>query len=293
MLKKISNCFWNGGIKVNFPITKINIKKIKTYFREFGFILFRGNGFDPNNIKNFANNFTRVFANDANRREKTSYDKYINGVDEGFEKMSLHSEASFSPSWPEILWFFCKKPPTKYGETTFCDGIQLWNILSQKAKNFFLEYPIKFSLKIPVVKVSKKKGTKAWPLNTIGSANSFINYKDGCLYLDQIRFAVNESRISGKLAFSNHFLYKNTDKTIIKWGFVGFKKAPKDIINEVEKKSSQTTYYHKWKYNDLIMIDNKRFMHGRNKLSKNEIGRKVLNMQTLISNISSEKLNLK
>ena len=88
-------------------------------------------------------------------------------------------------------------------------------------------------------------------------------------------------------------MYKNTDKTIIKWGFVGFKKAPKDIINEVEKKSSQTTYYHKWKYNDLIMIDNKRFMHGRNKLSKNEIGRKVLNMQTLISNISSEKLNLK
>ena len=27
--------------------------------------------------------------------------------------MALHSEASFSPSWPEILWFICISPSKK------------------------------------------------------------------------------------------------------------------------------------------------------------------------------------
>ena len=49
--------------------------------------------------------------------------------------MNLHSEASFSPSWPEILWFYCSVPQ-KYGQTTLCDGEELWKKLSYKTKFF-------------------------------------------------------------------------------------------------------------------------------------------------------------
>ena len=31
--------------------------------------------------------------------------KVVNNVDKGKEEMALHSEASFSPNWPEIVWF--------------------------------------------------------------------------------------------------------------------------------------------------------------------------------------------
>ena len=61
------------------------------------------------------------------------------------------------------------------------------------------------------------------------------------------------------------------------------KKVPKKIIEEIEKKSELITYYHKWKKKDVIMIDNKRLMHGRNKILKKI--RKILNIQTLISKI--------
>ena len=27
--------------------------------------------------------------------------------------MPLHSEASYSPSWPEIVWFYCHQAPKK------------------------------------------------------------------------------------------------------------------------------------------------------------------------------------
>ena len=77
-------------------------------------------------------------------------------------KMSLHSEASFSPSWPEIVWFYCQEAPSYKGETTICDGIKLWDSLSLETKNFFLANPIKYQLKIPVnIKKSNSKKTLA------------------------------------------------------------------------------------------------------------------------------------
>tara|TARA_B100001123_G_C15199169_1_gene982613 strand:+ start:71 stop:967 length:897 start_codon:yes stop_codon:yes gene_type:complete len=285
--EKISKLFWNHGAKISDSIKnhkKLKKKFIENLFKEYGLILFRGLDFKINNIKSFSDKFTKAYANDARRREKTTVNKFINGVDEGYSKMTLHSEASFSPSWPEILWFYCQKPSKKFGETTFCDGIKLWSILSTTAKNFFLEYPLKFTLKIPVIKPMNFKQKKIWPLNKIGAANSFLNYKDGCLYVDQIRFAVSETNIDNKLSFCNHFLYENTDPTILKWRFVGVKNFPKEIKKEVKNKSDSITYYHKWKKNDFIMLDNRRFMHGRNKILKSD-NKKIYNIQTLLSNI--------
>ena len=116
----------------NNPL-KINKSKVKKLFKENGLVIFKGYKFNFENIKTFSSKFTKVFANDADRREKTSK-KEINSVDSGFKKMHLHSEASFSPSWPEILWFYCDTPPTKYGETTLCDGIELWKNLDLKLR---------------------------------------------------------------------------------------------------------------------------------------------------------------
>ena len=75
------------------------------------------------------------------------------------------------------------------------------------------------------------------------------------------------------------------DKTIVKWGTVFNKKIPKSILKEVEKKAENLTYYHQWKRFDLIMLDNRRFMHARNFFSKKD-RRQILNTQTLESNFN-------
>ena len=63
----------------------------------------------------------------------------IRNVDLGFQEIKLHSEASFSPARPEIIWFYCLKPPKENsGKTTYCDGIiELWEKLSGKTKKIF------------------------------------------------------------------------------------------------------------------------------------------------------------
>lgn len=73
------------------------------------------------------------------------------------------------------------------------------------------------------------------------------------------------------------------DKTIIKWGTVFDKKIPRKILKEVEDKAESLTYYHKWKKFDLIMLDNRRFMHARNFFNNSDT-RLILNTQTLSAN---------
>lgn len=293
--KNLSSLFWNNGLVITPNQKKFldrkNIHKIKDLFKKHGCILFRNFEFSPESYRKFTENFTITFANDTSdtqRRKKTTFGKNVREVDAGNKKMSLHSEASFSPSWPEIVWFYCKEAPLYKGETTICDGIKLWDSLTYKTKNFFLGNPIMYKLKIPVEVKSKRKGKKNWQINSVGAYDTYLNLSAGELITKQIRFAMSETFIPGKLSFANHLLHQKPyiDKSIEKWGLQNGKKIPKKYINEIKKNSDNLTYFHKWKKNDILMVDNRRFMHARNFFKKDD-PRIILNTQTLSSNLSA------
>ena len=61
------------------------------------------------------------------------------------------------------------------------------------------------------------------------------------------------------------------------------KTIPKKIIQDVLKKSKLITNFYEWKEGTLLMINNERFMHGRESFDKNS-KREILNIQTLKSN---------
>ena len=96
-----------------------------------------------------------------------------------------------------------------------------------------------------------------------------------------IKFKVKDSKkfekikLDGvKFAKSNGQITASYDKNKIKFD---------QIIEEVKKVSDKLTYFHKWEKDDLIMLDNRRFMHSRNHFNKND-SRVILNTQTLKSN---------
>ena len=118
------------------------LKKYGWYFLEIMILLQEKIG------KKFTEIFTATYANDTNdtsRRKETKFGKNVREVDLDI-KMSLHSEASFSPSWPEIVWFYCQEAPSYKGETTICDGIKPGTRYPLKQK-LFLANPIKYQLK--------------------------------------------------------------------------------------------------------------------------------------------------
>ena len=171
----------------------------------------------------------------------------------------------------KIIWFFCNGFNTNgRGTTTLCDGIKLWDNLSYETKNFFLLNPIRYKLKIPISEKKIGNGTKKWLINQQGAGDGLLDLSSGLLNITQIRFAVHPSRLPNKMCFSNHVLYRDTDPNILEWGTIDGNKIPQNILDEVKEKSKEVTYDLDWKKNDFVMLDNKRFTHGRRAFKKSD-----------------------
>ena len=273
--KAISKLFENGGLIIgrvsNQLIEDLDYQDIVTLFEKYGVILFQGFDTKPEKLTNITDKFTEIYAVDALRRSARFNKKVIRDVDVGAKEVLLHSEASFTPAWPELIWFYCNTPPQKNGATILCDGIKLWNSLSSYTKNFFLLNPIRFELEIVIGKKKKGQGKRPWLLNSVGTGNGYINWDTGIFHVVLQKFAVHEGRLSNNLCFANHLFVKlNSEPQLVKRTMIDGKEIPKDILKEINEKAKKLIYEHKWKKGDLLMIDNKRFMHGRRAYEKND-----------------------
>jgi len=281
----ISKLFNNEGLILEnsnaLKLNEINVNEIKSFFKKYGIIVFKNFTFDPQKLTLFTDIFTESYAADALRRSKRYGKKNITDVDHGYNQIDLHSEASFAPSWPEIVWFYCITPNAgNGGTTTLCDGLNVWSNLSKNVKNFFLSNPIIYKLKIPVVDKKPGKGIKPWTLNDPDVSECFLDWETGLLNLVLSRYAVHEDKFSNQLCFSNHLLIDlSSEDQIVTRTLLDNKKIPDEIINEIKTISDNFTFDYKWEKNDLIMINNKRFMHGRRAYAK-EDPRDIVNIQT-------------
>jgi alpha-ketoglutarate-dependent taurine dioxygenase len=306
MIKKtISDKFFEGGLIIN-PSDSENVQKldygvIVKLFEKSGVILFRDFNIKPEEITEITDLYTERYAHDALRRASRMGQKLVRTVDydshdallrarritqadmvkkkdeewkvdhDNYEEMSLHSETSYAPDYPEIIWFFCNEFSTNgRGCTTLCDGIKLWDNLSYETKNFFLLNPIRYKLKIPISEKKIGNGTKKWLINQQGAGDGLLDLSNGLLNITQIRFAVHPSRLTNKMCFSNHVLYRDTDPNILEWGTIDGNKISQNILDEVKEKSKELTYDLDWKKNDFVMLDNKRFIHGRRAFKKSD-----------------------
>ena len=271
-----------------------NLKtSIVTAFEKYGLLKFTNVRDD---FIKFVNQFTFSFANDARRRKERMNDKNIRNVDGGKKKIYLHSEASFSPSQPEIVWFYCLSPSeTDTGHTTYCDGKELWEKMPAKFKLFFLENPILYKLKIPIYLPHKKKKLKRkWYLETPGVKNCILDYNDHTLNFDFFKFALERSRIQNKYCFANHlFIPLSSEPQILRRTFLNNKNISDTDFKVLINLADENTKVIKWKKNELVMIDNLRYMHGRTLISRKESKRDIVVVQSMKSNFGFGSTNPK
>jgi len=291
---KLSDKIEDGGCVIeangNKGLLDIDRNEIIKIFENKGIILFKNFNIDEDQIVKFTDLFTLQYANDANRREIRFENPKLHNVDPGKMEMPLHSEASYSPSWPEIVWFYCRLAPKKVVRQLFVNGRSIYKNLSQKTKNFFLSNQIVYKLKIPYEKKNNNKNDseeiklKPWYIENPGVADCFIDFKNKEIHLKQKRYAVVETRKPNKVSFSNHLqIILDRDPQVLGWNLEDGSKIPDDIMSEVKKVSDRLTININWNDNELCMIDNKRMMHGRRAILENE-KRDILNIQSLRAN---------
>tara|TARA_B100001175_G_C19485082_1_gene629281 strand:- start:488 stop:1402 length:915 start_codon:yes stop_codon:yes gene_type:complete len=284
----------DGGkiIKPSNEKSILNLKrdKIIKIFEDKGIILFRDFKILKEDIIKFINKFTLSYANDANRRTLRFNNNNIRNVDKGRVEIFIHSEASYSPSWPEVVWFYCNNPPIKHGQTTICDGNNIFKQFDAELKKYFLANEIVYKLKIPFGNHLKKKNGKTnnlkpWYIEYPGIKDCFINFKKNEILFKLKRYAVSETRKPNKISFCNHVqIPLESDDQLISIELEGGKKIPKKILKKVSKITQKLIFEIEWQKKDLLMIDNRRIMHGRRKIFIKDKTRDIVNIQTLRAN---------
>ncbi len=279
----ITDLFYNKGFTIKISnVNRIDDDLIKKKYNKFGIVLFKNFNINPKKLISFTNKFTQIYANDASRRDILFNQSKIKSVDIGNHEIPLHSESSFTNLTPEIIWFYNYDNKLISTPTTICDGIKIWENLSFKTKKKFLSEPIVFDVDINLP-FKKNVNSKEWYLDSIGVSKCKINYKVGKIKYKIKKFALTFDRKNNKIAFCNHLLSVKDEDQIKDCYFASGKKISKDIWDEIYSVTEKLSYNHFWKQNQLLMINNQRFLHGRR---QNIFGgkRKILNIQTLISN---------
>lgn len=261
----LSDLFQKGGLLIRpsqggESVFDLDRGEIISLFEKHGALVFRGFELPPEKIPLLTDRFTESYAGDAVRRAVRFGQKVIRDVDQGHDDVPLHSEASFAASWPEIVWFYCNVPPAEGGSTTLCDGMRLWQKLPAKMQNAFVAQPLRYEVAIDIGE-SGSHGVEPWPSKSPGTSGQ-IDWDAGAIRLAILRFAANEARTPGSLCFANHLLAA-AEAQIRKVTFTDGTSIPSESLSEIAAIAGKLTFEQPWQPQDLMMIDNMRFMHGR------------------------------
>ncbi len=141
----------HGGLVVealgNSSLLELRVKDVMPHFRTAGVLLFKGFRSEIEDFVAFSDQFGNgfsdykggVFKSGAlNRKPIGNVETLLpaTGGNQSFP-IPLHGEMYYLHNRPSTIWFFCQVPPVTKGETTVCDGRELYSRLSAGTKEFF------------------------------------------------------------------------------------------------------------------------------------------------------------
>lgn len=262
--------------KDNREFRDIEINTVKKLLAEHGVILFRDFNIDTARYSEFTHSICQKVTLDP-AREFVSSNAQL--VDSGLDSIPLHCENGLTPFLPDLLLFYCDIPASAGSETTFCDGEVVWNHLSEETKKYFNEHQFYFSRTIPKVLWEKymfnefniKDPSQVTTDFLHRIASMFPQHQlqllaDGSLHANLNIPLVHTSKFSDKPAFANSLIgpsYNYQKPTAMD---ETSNPIPQAFYDEFQAVSDTLTEEVAWKKNDLLIIDNTRFMHGRRKI---------------------------
>jgi len=202
-------------------------------------------------------------------------------VDAGTDAVGLHCENGNAPIWPDLTWFFCTQAPCYGSQTTLCDGVQVLDYLSDTTVKLFEEKRIRYTRTVPgekwrrIVcyyddKIQDMKNVRFEDLERI-IGNDESTHMDYFPDDDRVEYnfktsAIQRSTFSQKTAFANSILGPsfNYEKPVI--DFEDGEPLAKSLLSEIRSVTDKCTNIVGWQDLDLVMIDNRRVMHGREKI---------------------------
>lgn len=216
-------------------------------------------------------------------------------------KIHLHNEMSFTPKYPDHIYFYCETPPEKGGETFIGDARKIYDDIDPKIREKFvnngLKYISRYYHKSMIMDLMNKiqRGHKTW-IDVFDTSEknevekkckeNQIGYQwlpNDWLQLNRVRPAVMEHPETKENIWFNQVHLFDYNPRFIGWlRYIGMKMfyCRKDtLVDEIryadDSKISRKDIYHvhdvldknsiyfPWQKGDIMVLDNILTMHGR------------------------------
>jgi alpha-ketoglutarate-dependent taurine dioxygenase len=263
-------------------ICELDQTEVINCFKSSSLLLFRGFYVDTETFKKFTELFSTNFVSyigGAYSREMIKGDKTLLSVTGGKQNFAvpLHGEMYYRKQKPDIIWFYCSTPALKDGETTICDGIQIYNELSDSTQKLLKTKRIKYIRTYPAEAWHKIYQTDDPSLveKICNDNNMQLKvHSDQSITTNYVTSALVESKCGNYKVFINNILpvvqqeLKGSNSSLVR--FEDDSKIPDEIISEIQEVTDKLTYLVSWQKGDIVMVDNTRLMHGRKSFSDNQ-----------------------
>jgi alpha-ketoglutarate-dependent taurine dioxygenase len=240
-----------------------------------GWVLLRGYDFNVNSFSDLMHVLCGDLTFDP-ARDFASKDAQV--VDAGTAAVGLHIENGNTPLPPDIVAFYSALSASKGSQTTICDGHALYHALSDSQRELFSN-DMTVSRFLPdqmwkrYVATALKMGD--WQSATLHDLKRFCSVvpnqsfepaADGGIYY-QLRFSpILNDNFSGLPSFANAILGPSYNYAAPVYRFADGSEMPESMKDELEALAEKFTEEVQWQDGDVVVIDNKRVMHGRREI---------------------------
>ncbi|SJN24381.1 TauD/TfdA family dioxygenase [Psychrobacter sp. JB385] len=252
---------------------------ILTALRTQGWILLRGQHYDVETFSQLMRQLCQTLTYDPARQNITSE---AQKVDAGTHAIGLHIENGNTPMPPDIIAFFSELSAKKGSQTTICDGYAVYQALSPELKALFSQ-PMRISRYLPQAIWQNYVATATGRANadqislddldtfiTATTSKTLMHYvepqaDDGVRYVLQIP-AIRADNLSGQPAFANTLLGPSFNYEKPEFTLADGQSVDEAMVAELTQICEKHTQEVHWQNGDVVILDNKRIMHGRRQI---------------------------
>jgi alpha-ketoglutarate-dependent taurine dioxygenase len=253
-------------------ILHLHATVITDLYKTHGALLFRGFGVDIAKFGAFTAQFcSSSVVNESPGRAPLDVTRNIHTVDKGNAPFSLHPELSREPWKPDVAFFACQSAPTRGGETTLCDGVEIVREMPDFVREGLtgrrLVYIQKTWPGLFEFWLGASNPTAALLTNPPGSCPYRFASSGNSIVRLFSRPALHKPMFADDLAFGNFLLFARfnngrTNFPVLDDG----QPVPEAWLQAIKATGDRLAVRVKWHAGDVLMLDNTRFMHGRTEI---------------------------
>lgn len=260
----------------NQELSSLPSDEMMALFRKYGVLYFDGFRNDTEDFEKFAESFP---FNDFLGHGTKSVRPWIKDkgkttlAPKGTFRLYMHPELGYAPVVPDAVFFYCVEQSHTGGETLVCDGIQMYKQMPADIRNLLAEKKIRF-------KNTWNQTMWQGALRTDDANQAISNLKklahvgnishkeDGSLHFDSVVSSVVKPFHSDEPAFNSSIIFSiQPDVPGLNFFRIEFEDGtpvPTDMLQTLDELSQKIAKPISWTPGNLAIIDNSRFLHGRN-----------------------------